>query len=200
MRVVASLLSVLLVAVPSLARAQQADSLPFRARQWGAEFTPGSSFASAGVLRFRGRATATVLDVGGGYGEHRQTGGTVHGSSTYARLRIGQRWYRAIAPHLQQFVALGPSVSYLGSDQTEPTVVGGRHVREQRTTRVGLFGELGAGWMVTPHLSLAAVWTALANYEHSTNRDVLNETELRGKSSSFDATAGSVSLRVGLYF
>jgi hypothetical protein len=60
----------------------------------------------------------------------------------------------------------------------------------------GLFGELGAGWLVTPHLALGAAWRLSADYEHSS----WTTGAFSGSSDGFFLTLGGVRLTGQLYF
>jgi hypothetical protein len=59
----------------------------------------------------------------------------------------------------------------------------------------GLFGNLGAAWLVTPHLGLGAQWQVSVTYTHTS----LSGTGT-GKSDAVSLGLGQVSLTGQFYF
>ena len=181
-----------LQALPALAQAP--DAVVFHRGQWGTEFTIGSGFAAAGVLRFSTPSRAVLLDVGAGYSHSSSTIGSstigpysAIGDDVDLNLRLGTRSYRSIGRDLYRIVTLGASVNYqwetLRQDSTRTTlhVIGG-----------GVFADIGATWLVTPHLGLGARFGAAAGYSH-TNAPNSNGTR-------FWVSIGNVALAGQLYF
>ena len=89
------LVATLILAMATPAGAQQVDSLPFRAGQWGAEFT-AADFRGVGVLRFTSPRHAWLIDVQGRF--TRQSGDAdqiekfeVVTDSDALQLRVGWR-------------------------------------------------------------------------------------------------------------
>lgn len=152
------------VAVTATAGAQASDSLLPRGGTWGAE---AWALQSAGaILRFSSPRSAWLLglnanvthadypDDGNGvpsFPDSRNSSGTV---------QLGHRWYSASrddAGHLHMTYGLGALGTYSnargGDNKTKSWVAGG-------------YGEFGATWFFTRHLSLGAVGLLQATYAH----------------------------------
>ena len=186
---------VLALSVPeAVVRAQTPDSVGFHRGQWGTEFTIGSGFAAAGILRFSTPTRAVLLDVGADYSHSSSTtGSSIIGMSSFTgddvdlTLRLGTRSYRSIGRNLYRIVTLGASANYqweaVRQDSTRTTlhVIGG-----------GVFADIGATWLVTPHLGLGARFGAAVGYSHNNlpNSDA----------SRFWVSIGNVALAGQLYF
>ncbi len=200
MRIVVGTIAVMVAAgLPLDVNAQTADSLPFRAGQWGAEFSVNQSFGSAGLLKFRSKRTAWMFDISTSIRSGTHSGNLSGTDHSAADLRIGPRWYRPIASRLFQYASLGPSVGY-SRDESSSESGNTRNTFTQRSTSYGLFGELGAGWLVSPQLSLGASWGARAGYSRVTTNQSIQNFEYGGRSSQGFADLGIVSLRLGLFF
>ncbi len=189
----------LILGAPLGLAAQSTDSLPFRAGQWGAEFSASQSFGSAGLLRFRSNRSAWLLDVSASIRSGTRTGNLTTTDRSSVDLRVGPRWYRPIGARLLQFASVGPSVSYL-SEESNAGSVQQVYQLDQHSTAFGLFGELGAAWLVTPQLSLGAAWQARAGYARVTTDQSVQGFDGHGKASQTFADLGTVTLRVSLYF
>lgn len=135
---------------PNAPPAAAADSLPFRAGQWGAEFAVNDGTVGLGVLRFRSPRKAWLIDasVGASWSDAESPfGGDQSGSSGLVRVRTGPRRYRPIATGSAAYLGMGLTGSY--------DWVSSGDYRSQRWD-AGAFGELGAVYFVTRRLSLGA--------------------------------------------
>jgi hypothetical protein len=135
---------------PNVAQpAATADSLPFRAGQWGTEFAINDGTFGLGVLRFRSARKAWLLDasVGALWSDIESSFGDHTGRSIFVRVRTGPRRYRPMATGTGGYLGIGLTGSYgwTASDDTRA------HVWD-----AGVFGELGAVYFVTRRLSLGA--------------------------------------------
>lgn len=193
-------LSLAIVAARPIA-AQSTDSLPFRARQWGAEFSASSGFGSAGLLRFHTSRRALLLDAGGTITRQSKSDAARADNSAAARLRIGERFYRPVARRVVQFATVGVGASHDDATTSVPTFTGTMGEQTQRQWATGVFGGVGAAWMVTPALSLGATYEAELNYVSSTTevRRIAGD-DLNAKQHSVVAHVGDVALRVTLFF
>ncbi len=110
---------------------------------------------------------------------------------TFVRLRLGTRGYRAIGRHLQRYVTVGVSVTHSWQEATQ-----GAGQSSSWGLVAGLFGDIGATWLVTPHLGLGARFGAALDYGH-------NEASGGGgttTSDRFSISLGSVALAGQFYF
>ena len=194
---------------PHSVGAQASDSLPFRPRQWATEFALGSSFSSVGLVRFLSARRALLLDFGGSVERESANRSTNQHSATNRtdlRLRVGPRWYRPLAPRVARYIAAGlaTTMSRVRSNANSVLQAQGYSV-EERGTGLGGFGELGALWFVTDHLSLGASWNASLVFRRSTEeRQVdsrapqpqLFRTRVNGTRLDF----GQIAVRGALYF
>lgn len=163
----AALVSVAVATTASPLAAQQADTLPFRAGQWGAEFT-AANFSGVGLLRFSNPHRAWLVDVQGQV--TRQSGGTnslssfdVVSDSEALQLRLGRRFYAPVAPRVVRHVGVGVLGRYASQDARPGAfaVTAPFSYDESRTDfSGGVFAEVGAQWMITANLGLGAAWSA----------------------------------------
>jgi hypothetical protein len=145
-------------------------ALPFRRGQWATQFGFDGSFLSAGALRFRSPTSAWVVDalVQADRSTYERNGdATVPPVEMTATdfalgLQLGARGYRAIAPRVNGFAGAGVSgraystrFVYPGSITETPT---------QREGSAGIYGEMGATWMVTRNLGLSGATQLAASY------------------------------------
>lgn len=140
--------------VPATAAAQ---SLPFRAGQWGAEFQSGD-LTSAGVIRFMSPRTALVFDVGVANLSTEVDDGTdiVENSTSLLALRLGFRNYMPVANRVTSFWAIGGEVAR-GTEKEE--ISGSFDATEEvRQTHFGVFGQLGADFHVTPNIAVGIAY------------------------------------------
>ena len=140
--------------VPATAAAQ---SLPFRAGQWGAEFQSGD-LTSAGVMRFMSPRTALVFDVGVLNLSTEEDDGTttVDNSTSLLALRLGFRNYMPVANRVSSFWTIGGEVAR-GSNTEEISGPFDGSV-EERQTSFGVFGQLGADFHVTPNIAVGIAY------------------------------------------
>lgn len=132
--------------------AQSSDeALPFRAGQWGAEFTLRTQ-AVGSILRFHAPDQAWALDVSSD-GSWRLSGENDRFSTTGARLGLGlgKRHYRSLAKSVVGFREVGGSLGISRNREAGPT-----EFRVQRAISVGAFLGFGAQWFVLPRLSIGA--------------------------------------------
>jgi hypothetical protein len=133
------------------------DSLPFRAGQWGAEFAVENGTLGLGVLRFRSPRRAWLLDgaVTAHWSDFKSSIGDRTGTDVFVRVRVGPRKYRPVRTGIAGYVGMGLTGAY------------GWHGGDADRTHAwdaGVFGELGAAYFVTPHLSLGGRVDAFARY------------------------------------
>lgn len=202
-----------LVAVGTL-RAQESSTpttetsaLPFRAGQWGAEFSYGS-FSSLGALRFRSPNRAWVGTVGGEYERTAHEDDAAHRTLSRVDLTMGHRWYRALHDDVAQFVTVG---AVLGWRRTEtslpfnPLSPPGQSPSplafESNMLVGGLTANVGAQWMVTSSLSLGATWSARAVLGRDRDRARAGpEAEGALTRTSVNAFVGRLGVLGTLYF
>jgi hypothetical protein len=157
------------VAAPTLS-GQTADTIAFRAGQWGAEFSLGGSFTGLGVQRFSTPKRAWVASLRGRFDDVNVDDDEVDSdlptpppwANAFAfenrsgDARVGHRWYRSIAPRVQQHLTIGALASVSRVKQFRDDLPD----FTSRSTGAGVFADLGALWLLTPRLSLGAAWTA----------------------------------------
>lgn len=159
--------ALLFVTAPSLT-AQTADSLPFRAGQWAAEFS-AANFGGVGVLRFSDARRAWLADVQGRF--TRQSGGNSDGGPEFPivtdaealQLRLGRRHYGVLAPRVVRQLTWGVVGSYGRSEQRPSAFFVSAPIQYESVRgdyAAGLFAELGAQWLITSNLGFGAAWTA----------------------------------------
>jgi hypothetical protein len=164
-----SLLCVL-VLLPRALVAQDSTALrastPFRRGQWAAQFAAGFDFNTVGFLLFRSPTRALLLDVelGGGHSEMLtgdSTGLQFAGvnSNAFTQLRFGWRRYSGGEPK----IATHYTVGVLGGFEHAAVSSSGNSQQRNGWT-AGLFGDLGATYLVTPHLGLGALASASLSY------------------------------------
>jgi opacity protein-like surface antigen len=146
-----------LAAAAILPATAAAQSLPFRAGQWGAEFQSGD-LTSAGVMRFMSPRTALVFDVGVLNLSTEQDDGTetVENSTSLLALRLGFRNYMPVANRVSSFWSIGGEVAR-GSNTEEVSGPFDGTVEEKQTS-FGVFGQLGADFHVTPNIAVGIAY------------------------------------------
>ena len=185
-------LAAVVAAIPTASLwGQNPDSAGFHPRQWGVDFNIGNGFVGAGLIHFRSPTQAMVLALSGNVSSSTNTG-SVGGGGNVSRinLSLGGRHYRPFAPRLYGYRTLGIEGSY------SHAFMGGSFGRTDNAVGGGVFGELGAGWLVTPHLALGAAWQLSADYVHSNETTGTDTATYNG----FSVTLGQVQLRGQLYF
>ncbi len=148
--------SCIVLAAPSVARAQT----PFHARQWGADFTVGG-FDGIGAIHFKSPDVATTLNLFGAI-NHNESSAT-RSTTSQGTLQLGRRRYRPLGSRVYGTHTLG----IMGSWQhlvARPT--GAPLTTDNTQYGIGVFGNLGAQWMVTNDLSLGAQWGVTFQYTH----------------------------------
>lgn len=188
-----------LLSQPAATSPPARDSLPFRPRQWGAEFEVRDA-ASASALRFHAPTQAWIATLSGEL--FRASGDRRDERRVRAELLVGNRWYRSAGRAIAPFWGVGIGAAFV-SDRREVQIGTGNAppavVDDERL--VGLtYWEVGAQWLVTPRLALGAAWRVQASIER-------NRAERISASPPFDPPGTTVrfgaqpmALRGTLYF
>ena len=141
------------------------DTLPFRAGQWGVEFSLGS-FSSVGLLRFRSPERAWVGSVGGSYVRSPASPPLSERTNTQVDVQLGHRWLRPVRTNVSQFLTVGPVFGWRSLDTPLPpqSPPGQTTIALPSTSSLfgGISADVGAQWMVTSSLSLGARWQTQA--------------------------------------
>jgi len=186
-----------LVAQDSTART---EPTPFRRGQWGAQFSVGSGFSSLGFLKFRSPTRALVLDLRLG-GSHREssfedsTGSQFLGldSDAFTQVRFGWRGYRGGATKVVAHYTFGALAGFDHSaGRTPSSSVDGN------SWTWGLFGDLGATYLVTSRFGLGALASASLAYTTTTSEQQPTGTKFH--SWQIGGSAVSASLVATLFF
>ncbi len=141
---------------PALVHAQHAspDSMP-HAGTWGAEGFVGTSGSGASILRFRSPNVAFLFGADISYSHLGDSEGTIpllSGTNANVGARFGVRNYRGSgADRLRPVVGAGLRTSY--AEAVNSKVWSG-----------GAYGELGAMYFLTPHISLGGTGELQASY------------------------------------
>ena len=193
MRIPSILAAVSMLVAPIVATAQQpvrSDSMP-HGGQWGAEAIVAPSTAAASVVRFQSPTFAWLL--GAGLSANRSTtkaddsdvgGPDVTTSLVSVSARLGMRWIRQS-----------------GTTKVRPVIgVGalGQLSRVQGITpsrTFGAYGELGAFYFVSPHLSLGGVVELDATRTRVVRVTAIN-TEITSHTNTIAASLPRVILSV----
>ena len=152
--VAAALLLLAAAAAPASAFAQRATDatpLPFHAGQWGISANVSGAGNGLGVLRFTAPNRALVLDLGFAITRQAQTvpAGpfspefSQHSTGGLATLSLGLRHFRPLSSAVAFFNTLGLDGNYQGGGGGSPHLWG-----------AGVFGDLGAQYMLDPRFSL----------------------------------------------
>ena len=166
--VAASLLVASALATPLAAQQPDtAGALPFRGGQWATQFGFDGNFVSAGALRFRSARTAYVVDGFARASRVRyenpaslETERQTNTDFAFA-LQAGMRRYRAVAERVNAFGGAGLR-SQVSSSRA--LMEGAPSGYAQRFGTAGLYGEVGATWMVSRNLGLSGATQLGANY------------------------------------
>ncbi|HET9708297.1 MAG TPA: hypothetical protein VFP39_08335 [Gemmatimonadales bacterium] len=152
-------LAIIGMALSGSATAQTPDSLRFHRGQWGVEFNIANGFFGAGALHFTSPTHAWLAVLDGEYAHDHASGPLLTSSNaTSVAIELGTRGYHSFSPRLYRVSTLGVSLNY-----SRQTANGGPTLTAEG---VGLFGDLGATWLVTPHLGIGARWRASVAYAH----------------------------------
>ena len=179
--------------LPRAGCAQDADSVLFHKGQWGAEFNIGSGFFAAGVLLFTSSKRALLLDLGTDYRYSSSTynGFEVSDDDLTVVARLGMHAYRPYGARLYRLLTVGVLLNYTSRTFTQDTL---------RATSEGLgggvFADIGATWLITPHLGLGAKFGATVTYTHGTVGGAAGS----GSQDRFAASLGRAALVGQLYF
>ena len=178
-------------------------STPFRRGQWAAQFSLGSGFTSLGFLKFRSPTRALVFDLRLG-GAHRErsfedsTGSHFLGldSDAFTQLRFGWRGYRGGATKVVAHYTIGVLA---GLDHNAGTGLGSS--TQDNTWTGGVFGDLGATYLVTPQLGLGVLGSAALSYSSGTHQvELQNGTITKSHHWQIGGSAVAASLVVTLFF
>ncbi|HEY3279921.1 MAG TPA: hypothetical protein VGJ83_05360 [Gemmatimonadales bacterium] len=156
----------LLLVVPVALSAQES---PFHQGQWGAQFTGGLSLSSLGVIKFRSATSATVMDLRIA-GVHREEflNDTVSEvvSQFGVDMRLGRRRYRPVADKVVVLHSLGVLAGLNHSLSRAP--FGGTF--RSNGWQLGPFVDLGAVYLVSPHLGIGATGSATLTYSRVSSK------------------------------
>ncbi len=188
-----------LLSQPAASAPSVRDSLSFRPGQWGAEFEVRDA-ASASALRFHAPTQAWIATLSGELfhadadrGEERRA---------RAQVLVGNRWYRPAGRAIAPFWGVGIGAGFLsdrreiqiGTGNTPPAVVDDELL-------VGLtYWEVGAQWLVTPHLALGAAWRVQASIERNRAERVSASPPFDPPGTTIRFGAQPMALRGTLYF
>lgn len=187
-----SLIAACVLGLPSTTLAQRAvtDSV-LRKGEWGAEVVLGPSITGASVLRFLSSRTALVVGANASvsHSKHEIDDGFSFPdqSSTQSNIdgRLGLRRYHSSArEHLHPLVGVGVRSIYT------------KLAADSHAWTAGGYGELGAIYFFTPHLSLGATGEVSALYSKTTQR--ANNTKATSTSTAVNASL--VRVLASVYF
>lgn len=177
----------------------------FHAGQWALQFGAGSSFglASIGILKFTSSRSAWMLrfDVDGEFlkGQTTDASGTSSDAKdhfVFFATGFGKRFYQAPRQKVRSFQSIG----VLGSYSSQKTERSGSSFTFRRWA-AGLLGELGAGYWVTPSLSLGGTANLSAGYSDRHDVTFGNTTgQLTTDESGWFVSGVNLQLIIGLYF
>lgn len=190
-------LPVSLFAQDSIARA---DSTPFRRGQWAAQFQAGSSFGSLGFIKFRSPTRALVLDarISGAHAEALATdtaGSRFIGvnSGASVQLRFGWRQYRPSETRVASHYTIGALAGFDHQASANPA-----GSDEQNGWTLGVFGDVGGTYLVTPRFGLGAIGSVALTY--STAISTQRPTNTRYRTWRLGGSAVSAALVATLFF
>ena len=174
---------------------------PFRRGQWATQFTVGSTFGSLGFLKFRSPTRALVLDVllSGFHSENSVDDSTGNpqftgvNSAADAELRFGWRRYSSGEPRIVTHYTFG---FLAGFDHSAGSASGSSS--QTNGWSWGLFGDLGATYLVTPKLGLGAM--ASGSLAYSTSTTEVQPSGSKGHRWQLGGSAVSASLVATLFF
>ena len=174
-----------------------ADTSRFHAGQWGLQFGLGSGLVNLGILRFSSPSSALMLlfDINAEFlnGTRTNALGTSdeNDRNVFFATGIGKRFYQAPRHKVRSFQSIGVAGSYSDRKQTFGTTT-----FTATDWRLGLLGELGGGYWVTPNLSLGGTATASAGYAHS----LTDDSSTRIRQNGWFLSGVTVFLSIGFYF
>lgn len=184
---------------PAAAQRAAGDTLPFTPGQWGVEAGIGSSSAGVGALRFLSRATALTFDLAASYTKQTNepipttgTAGSTTVTSTFVGASLGLRRYRPIGGSIAGFFGAGATVNH------QVTRIDQGNGRGHQTSAGG-FGEMGASYLVSPHLALSGAYGINALYRSGETTQTL-ATSFRSDSHGWSIGTTGVRLTAGIFF
>lgn len=187
-----------LILARPMAAQQPEDSVAFRRGQWAAEFAAGTEARSLGVLRFLSPRRALVLDGSGGYFKASREQGP-ESSNRELQVRLGVRWFRAVAPRVRQYFTLGASGGVRREQQQyQAPDLSPETERTFRSLVGGGFANIGGMWLATEHLAHGANWEAAYSYSRSTVRDEAPASATR--TTTHGLSVGTARLVVSVLF
>lgn len=186
--------------------AQDSSATPFRAGQWGMEFSAGNAWLGAGLLRFSSPTRAWLID-GRIYGSWQRLRRDVspdtipllvdseqENRDASISLGLGRRAYRPLGRRALRIVEGGVRAGV--SDQYRRQKAAYEFTDRSRLWNAGVEGGIGAVIRITDDLTLGGLASASANYVWSRSRE-------RDARSSFDSVVVNLEpsrLFLTLYF
>ncbi len=186
--------------LPGYVAAQETatDTTGFHAGQWALQFGAGFGLANVGILRFSGPRSAWMLlfDFDAQFLSGTSTDFAGASSDTDDRdvffaTGVGKRFYQAPRHKIRSFQSVGVAGSYTDQKQTFSG-----SVFKNTQWRAGLMGELGAGYWVTPNLSLGGTASVFGGYAHQRSENGTASSRENG----WFVSGVNVLLIFGLYF
>ena len=180
--------ALVLVLTPTLAVAQAASDSTPRPGSWGAEVFIRDGGTGASLLRFQSSSRALVLGAEFDFQNVDTEAGTVSvggdGTRSNLALRLGVRSYRqSSTERLRPVIGFGARGAY-GNGPSDFT-----------DWSAGVYGELGAVYFLTPHVSLGGTGEMNASYGKRT-QTLSSGVEIDQSSTSFGASLMRVMLSV----
>lgn len=179
---------------PAIVQAQQAspDSMP-HAGTWGAEVFLGNAGSGASILRFRSPNVALLFGADFSYTHIGDADGTLtvsSGTSANVAARLGLRNYRgSSADRLRPVVGVGLRSSY-----SEPS-------SNSHAWSAGAYGELGAMYFLTPHISLGGTGELQASYgKRKQTFTIQSGIQESAKQNTTTVTASLMRVMLAVYF
>ncbi|MGH7606855.1 MAG: hypothetical protein ACREME_05915 [Gemmatimonadales bacterium] len=176
-----------------------ADTTPFRRGQWAAQFGVGFSFASLGFMTFRSPTSAWVVDlrVSGGHNEALATdsAGTRFlglDSRAVVDVRLGIRTHRAETKKVVPFYSVGVLGGF-----THVGFSSGGGSGQRDGWSAGVFADVGANYLFTPHFAIAATGTLTLRYATETRQQTGSP---RIRTWGLSGSAPGAALLLLLYF
>ena len=177
------------------------DTAPFRRGQWALQFAGGSNFAGLGALKFTSPRSAWLLDFqfSGGH-SHQQIpispDSVAEQFNSTARFtsRAGKRFYQP-RHEVASYQTLGVLGGFAHDCYGSSALPLGSYCSNGWTA--GAFGEIGAAYLPTPHLSLGGALGVSFAYARTRYGYPGGPTTT---SWSYAGTLGTLSLNVTLYF
>jgi len=200
-RLATALGALVLATAPTLRAQEPADTLPFRAHQWAFLFTGGSSFAGLGALKFTAPNRAWILNVGGSVFHTSSdvpiapdTNETQTSNTETLSLRLGRRFYQPRGHDVISYQTVGMmgGANHACSRLSLPTA--GNSFCSTGWV-AGLFGELGAQYLLTPRLSIGGQFNAGVTYQFSRSTN-----SFPSRNWSLEFSFGQVGFGGAIYF